>query len=89
VIITNYKIKAKNKYQMANGDKKSKTKVQNDKVIARGGQPDSWSPNHSQANAHSGPNPSCTSPQTARTSGRPDHEGWSQKRNKSYLLTVA
>ena len=60
---------------MANGDKKSKTKVQNNKVIARGGQPDSRSPKHRQANAQPGANPSCASPQTARTSGHPGNEG--------------
>ena len=60
---------------MANGDKKSKTKVQNNKVIARGGQPDSRSPKHRQANAHAGANPSPPSPQTARPRGHPGDEG--------------
>ncbi len=60
---------------MANGDKKSKTKVQNNKVIARGGQPDSRRPNHRRANSHTGSNPNFSSPQTARTSGHPGNEG--------------
>ena len=69
---------------MANGDKKSKTKVQNNKVIARGGQPDSGSPKQGRANPHSGSNPNQPSAQTARPSGHPGDEGWSQKRNDNY-----